>query len=136
MESPFQGCKGVSIYLYDTLVTGSPVEDHLANLDKVISITAIAGLKLNKAKSEFLLPKVVYLGQMIDGNGLHPTKEKVRAIQEAPQPQNVTELRSFLDIIKYYDKFLPDLTTTLVPLYHLLKRGARWQKGQSTSKYF
>ena len=31
MESLFQGCKGVAIYLDDILVTGSTVEDHLAN---------------------------------------------------------------------------------------------------------
>ena len=98
MESLFQGCKGVAIYLDDILVTGSTVEEHLANLDKVLGIMATAGLKLNKTKCEFLLPKVEYLGHLIDGNGLHPTKEKVNAIQEAPQPHNVTELRSFLGI--------------------------------------
>lgn len=132
----FQGCKGVSIYLDDILVTGATVEDHLANLDKVLSIIATAGLKLNKAKCEFLLPKVVYLGHMIDGNGLHPTKEKVRAVQEAPRPQNITELRSFLGIINYYGKFLPNLSTKLVPLYQLLKKGARWQWGKAQTNAF
>ena len=136
MESLFQGCKGVSIYLDDILVTGATVEDHLANLDKVLSIIATAGLKLNKAKCEFLLPKVVYLGHMIDGNGLHPTKEKVRAVQEAPRPQNITELRSFLGIINYYGKFLPNLSTKLVPLYQLLKKGARWQWGKAQTNAF
>ena len=127
MESLFQGCKGVAIYLDDILVTGSTVENHLVNLDKVLSIMATAGLKLNKAKCEFLLPKVEYLGHMIDGNGIHPTKGKVKAIQEAPQPRNVTELRSFLGIINYYGKFLPNLSTKLAPLYQLLKRGVKWQ---------
>ena len=122
MESLFQGCKGVAIYLDDILVTGSTVEDHLANLDKVLSIMATAGLKLNKAKCAFLLPKVEYLGHLIDGNGIHPTKEKVTAIQEAPQPRNVTELRSFLGIINYYGKFLSNLSTKLASLYQLLKR--------------
>ena len=126
MESLFQGCKGVAIYLDDILVTGPTVEEHLANLDKVLGIMATAGLKLNKTKCEFLLPKVEYLGHLIDGNGLHPTKEKVNAIQEAPQPHNVTELRSFLGIINYYGKFLPNLSTKLAPLYQLLKRGVKW----------
>ena len=38
----------------------------------------------------FLAPSVVYLGHVIDSQGLHPTPEKVRAIQEAPQPENNT----------------------------------------------
>ena len=101
MESLIQGCKGVAICLDDILITGKTVEDHLVNLDKVLSIMATAGLKLNKTKCEFLLSKVEYLGHLIDGSGLHPTKEKVNAIQEAPQPHNVTELRLFLGIINY-----------------------------------
>ena len=118
MESLFQGCKGVAIYLDDILVTGSTVEDHLANLDKVLSILATAGLKLNKAKCAFLLPKVEYLGHLIDGNGIHPTKEKVKAIQEAPQPRNV------------------NLSTKLAPLYQLLKRGVKWQWNKPHAEAF
>ena len=136
MESLLQGCAGVSIYLDDILVTGSTMEDHLVRLDKVLSIIATAGLKLNKAKCEFLLPRVEYLGHIIDGNGLHPTKEKVRAIQEAPQPRNVSELRSFLGIINYYGKFLPNLSTKLRPLYQLLKRGTRWHWDKSRAEAF
>ena len=136
MESLLQGCAGVSIYLDDILVTGSTMEDHLVKLDKVLSIIATAGLKLNKAKCEFLLPRVEYLGHMIDGNGLHPIKEKVRAIQEAPQPRNVSELRSFLGIINYYGKFLPNLSTKLRPLYQLLKRGTRWHWDKSRAEAF
>ena len=112
------------------------MEDHLVNLDKVLSIIATAGLKLNKAKCEVLLPRVEYLGHMIDGNGLHPTKEKVRAIQEAPQPRNASELRSFLGIINYYGKLLPNLSTKLMPLYQLLKRSTRWQWDKSRAEAF
>ena len=114
------------------------MENHLANLDKVLSIIATVGLKLNKAKCKFLLLKVMYLAYMIVGNGLYPTKEKVRAIQETPQPQNVTELRSFLaiGIINYYGKFLLNLSTKLVPLYQLLRRGARWHWGKAQANAF
>ena len=54
MENLFQGCKGVSIYLDDILVTGSTIDNHLQNLDRVLSILATAGLKLNKAQSVHL----------------------------------------------------------------------------------
>ena len=74
-----------------------------------------------------MLPRVEYLGHVIDEYELHPTKDKVKAIQEAPQPHNVTELRSFLGIINYYSKFLPNLSVKLSPLYHLLKKGVKWQ---------
>ncbi len=33
-----------------------------------------------------MLPRVEYLGHIIDEQGLHPTQEKVKAIKEAPHP--------------------------------------------------
>jgi len=127
MESLLQGYEGVSVYLDDILVTGATIESHLANLDKILGILATSGLRLHKAKCAFMLPRVKYLGHTIDEHGLHPTKEKVKAIQEAPQPHNVAELRSFLGIINYYAKFLPNLSTKLTPLYQLLKKKVKWQ---------
>ena len=62
MENSLQGCKGVSVYLDDILVTGSTVDEHLQNLDKVLNKLEMAGLKLNKAKCSFLMPQVEYLG--------------------------------------------------------------------------
>ena len=37
------------------------------------------------------------------------------------------ELRSFLGMVNYYGKFLPDLATTLTPLYRLLRKSCRWR---------
>ena len=68
----------------------------------------------------FAAYSVEYLGHVIDQHGLHLTKQKVKAIRESPEPQNVSELRSFLGIINYYAKFLPNLSTKLAPLYGLL----------------
>jgi len=125
MENLFQGCKNVSIYLDDILVTGLTIDDHLENLDIVMIILAAAGHKLNKRECAFLMPQVEYLGYIIDQHDLHPTKEKGKAIREVPPPQNVNELRSFLAIINYYGKFTPNLSTKLSPLYKLLQKEAK-----------
>jgi len=66
------------------------------------------------------------LGLKIDAEGLHPVEGKVDAVKRAPVPQNVSELRSFLDMVQYYHSFLPDLATTLAPLHELLKKGVQW----------
>ena len=50
MENVFQGCKGVSVYLDDLLVTGSTVKEHLENPNKVLGIMATDGLTLNLTK--------------------------------------------------------------------------------------
>ena len=59
----------------------------------------------------FLLKEVEYLGHKISAQGLKPSMEKVRAIVEAPQSINITQLKSFLGMLNYYGKFLTNLST-------------------------
>ena len=122
MENLLQGIPHISIYLDDILITGISEADHLSTLDKVLTRLEAAGLHLKKNKCEFLLSSVEYLGHKITADGLQPTEEKVRAIKEAPPPTNVSQLRSFLGLVNYYSKFLPNLANTLAPLYSLLQK--------------
>ena len=127
MENLLQGINGVCVYFDDILVTGSPSEDHLQNLDKVLTKIDEAGLRLKRSKCSFMMSKIEYLGHVIDEHGIHPTEDKVKAIQEAPRPKNVSELRSFIDILNYYGKFSSNLSSKLAPLYNLLQNHSRWK---------
>ena len=77
-----------------------------------------------------------YLGHHISADGLRPTKSKVRAISDAPAPQDVSQLRSFLGLVNYYGKFLPHLSHTLAPLYRLLEKKTHWTWGQVHKEAF
>lgn len=126
IEGVLRDIPGVSVYLDDILITGSSEEEHLATLDKVLSRLRDAGLQLRKEKCWFLAPSVIYLGHRIDAEGLHPIADKVTSLKQAPAPRNVTELQSYLGLINYYRKFLPDLSRVLAPLYALLQKGQSW----------
>ena len=67
------------------------------------------------------------MGQRINRENIQPVEEKVRAISEAPSPKNASELRSFLGMINYYQKYLHNLASTLAPLHELLRKGAHWK---------
>jgi hypothetical protein len=56
---------------------------------------------------------------------LHKTTEKVQAVVDAPRPTNTQQLRSFLGLVNYYHKFLPNLATILHPLNRLLEQGRK-----------
>ena len=115
MEGLFQDLPDVIVYLDDVLVTGPNKEEHLKNLDKVMDRLKSAGVTLKQPKCIFLAPSVEYLGHIIDKDGLHPAPEKVRAIQDAPEPHNLSELKSFLGLINYYSKFMSNLAMFLSP---------------------
>ena len=53
---------------------------------------------------------------------------KVKAVQNAPTLQDV--LKSFIGLVNYYSKFLPDLSTGLAPLYRLLQKEMKWSWGK------
>jgi hypothetical protein len=64
--------------------------------------------------------RVEYMGRRISAEGIQPTDEKIKAIKEAPQPQNVSELRSFLGMVNFQAQFIPHLSTVIHPLNDLL----------------
>ena len=131
-----QGIPQVCVYIDDILVTGKSTEEHLKNLEEVLSRLRNAGMRLKKSKCAFLLPQVKYLGHQISEKGLQPTTQKLRAIVEAPAPHNVSQLKSFLGMINYYSKFLPNLSTQLAPLYSLLQKKTIWSWGKAQQQAF
>ena len=96
----------------------------------------MAGLRLKKSKCVFMAASVEYLSHRIDAQGLHPIPEKVEAVKNAPRPKNVTELKSYLGLLSYYTKFLPNLSTVLAPLYQLLRADVSWHWGREQSQTF
>ena len=127
MESLLRNIPGVVVYIDDILITGKDEEKHLATLEKVLDRLETAGLRLQRKKCHYLMSSVQYLGHRIDAHGLHPTEEKLRAIKEAPEPNNVGELKAFLGMLSYYSNFIPNMATALHPLYQLLKQNAKWK---------
>ena len=49
------------------------------------------------------------------------------AIQEAPAPKTPTKLRSFLGMLNFYGKFIPNLSSILDPLHSLLRKDVVWK---------
>ena len=81
-------------------------------------------------------PEVDYLGHKIDKIELYPLPDKVQAIQDAPTPLSVHELKSYLGLFTYYNKFLPKLSSTLFPLYQLLRKDFQWSWGVEEERAF
>ena len=136
MESLLGDLPHVCIYLDDILVTGESEAAHLQNLAAVLERLETAGIRLKREKCAFMIPEVEYLGHSISAEGVHPVKEKVRAVMQAPQPRNVSQLRSFLGMVNYYAKFLPNLATLLRPLYDLLQTAKTWEWGEAQEQAF
>ena len=81
---------------------------------------------MKRRKCFFMQDAVEYLGHLIDATGKRPTPEKIAAIKQAPMPKNVQQLPSFLGLLNYYRKVLPNLAVILQPLNDLLQKDKKW----------
>ena len=126
MENLLQGIPNVIVRMDDILISGKDDDHHMANLEAVLKKLSETGLRLRKEKCFFMVPEVTYCGYVINGRAIKPVEAKVDAIQNAPVPENVTQLRAFLGMLNYYHRFLPDIATVLEPLHKLLRQGTQW----------
>ena len=126
MNTVLQGLPKVICYLDNILISGTTPQKHLDNVQKVLERLEQYGIQAHKSKCAFMCEAVEYLGHRIDSDGLHTLDSKVTAVLEAPCPKDVQELRSFLGLIHYYGKLMPNLSTLLHPLNELLKADSKW----------
>ena len=120
MDSILSGLNGVGGILDNVIVTGPNDKEHLRNLENNVKLLNSMGVKWKKPKCVFMKPSVEYLAFVVDHHGIHPSPRKVQAIQEVPEPQNATELKSLFRLFNYYRKFIPDMSTLVHRLNRLL----------------
>ena len=96
----------------------------MALLEQVLQRLQENGVLVKKSKCQFAEKEVQYLGHRIDAEGLHPMKDKVRAIKDAKMPKSVSESKTFLGIVTCYHRFISNM---FAPLYDLLKKNKPWK---------
>ncbi|KII65712.1 Transposon Tf2-6 polyprotein [Thelohanellus kitauei] len=119
---PMVGC-----YLDDIIVSGRSREEHCENIKKVFQRLSEYGLKIKKEKCAFFLSELEYCGVVISKEGTRKSLSRVEAIQDMPEPENESELRSFCGLINYYRPYIPNLASILEPFYDLLKKNQKYE---------
>ena len=126
----------VKVRVDDILVSGKTDDEHLSNLKRVMSVLRDSGLTLRKSKCFFFRDHVTYCGYVVSKDGVSPMPSNVEAVKNAPEPTNVTELRSFLGMVNYYHSYLPRLATVTEPVHQLLRKGVAWKWSESCATAF
>lgn len=68
------------------------------------------------------MKEVLFLGHIISKDGVLVDPSKVVAVMEWIYPKNVTEVKSFLELARYYHKFIRDFFIIAIPLTSLTKK--------------
>ena len=126
MEQLLGSCEGVLIYLDDILVFASSQAEHDQRLEAVQEVLKANNVTLNDKKCVFSVPALTFLGHQVSASGVAPGADKVKALQDMPNPEDLSQLRSFLGLATYLAKFVPNLADTVAPLTSLLANDWNW----------
>ena len=131
-----KNCEGVANIADDVIVYGVDRKEHDERLHKVLAKLLDSGLTLNPKKCQFRMNKLTFFGHDLSKQGVSPSKEKISAIENAKRPKNVSEARSFLGLVQYSSRFIPDLATLARPIQDLVKKSVRFVWGQEQEHAF
>lgn len=128
LERVLAGCKNVVIYLDDILVFGETKEQHDEFLRLVKEKLDQFNILLNEEKLEIGKTSVMFMGHVVSAQGIRPGEGKLDAIKKFRRPESPEEVRSFLGLVTYLGRFIPDLATLSDPLRRLIIEGTTLKK--------
>ena len=136
ISTALAGIEGAENISDDIIVHAPDQETHNKRLHKVLQRLCDSGLTVNPDKCVYNMNKLVFMGMLLSEKGIGPTEERVRAILEAREPENITELRSFLGLANYSSRFIPHFATLTEPLRRLTRKDTPYTFGPEQKAYF
>lgn len=109
------------VYIDDIIVHSVTFKEHLEILEEVFRKIRNANLKLGPEKCKFCFKEIKFLGHIVGEDGIRTDPAKIEKVKTYPRPQNLTQLRGFLGLAKYYRKFIKDFAKIAKPLNDLTK---------------
>jgi transposase InsO family protein len=116
--------------------TAGSFEQHVNDVEFVLRRLADSGLEANAKKCKLGYTELLFVGHIVSKGKIRPDPAKVAAVANFPQPENVTQVKSFLGLANYYHKFLKGFSVIARPLYALLKKGVEFNWSQACQLAF
>ena len=136
IASVLAGIEGAENISDDIVVHGPDTETHDKRLHQTIRRLQECGLTLNAEKCLFNMDRLVFMGMLLSEKGIGPTEDRVKAVLEAKEPENATDVRSFLGLANYSSMFIPHFATLSEPLRRLTRKETPFEFGPEQRKSF
>ena len=101
-------------------------EEHLEHLRIVLQTLRERQLYAKLRKCQFWLDRVAFLSHVSSVEGVSVDPKKIEAVVNWKPPKNVSEVRSFLGLARYYRKFIEGFSKIAAPLTKLIRKDVRY----------
>jgi hypothetical protein len=132
--------KFVVVFIDDILVYSQNKQEHKEHLRKVLQRLRYCQLYAKLSKCEFWISEVMFLGHIINQEGLAVDLKKVAAILDWKAPKGARGIKSFIGMVGYYRRFIEGFSKIARPMTALLAKKVEfkwtpaWQKSFETLK--
>ena len=127
METILKNIPGVKIYQDDILIH-APSSDSLAKrVSSVFKRLEEKDITVNSSKSVLNATEVKFLGHHISSSGIRPDPRTTEKILSMKPPNSRSELETFLGLVNFFGRLIPNFSEIVQPLHALRKKDVQFQ---------
>ncbi|GJW08985.1 putative reverse transcriptase domain-containing protein [Tanacetum coccineum] len=128
--------KFVIVFIDDILIYSKNKQEHEEHLKLILELLKKEELYAKFSKCEFWIPKVQFLGHVIDSEGIHVDPAKIESIKDWTSPKSPTEIRQFLGLAGYYRRFIEGFSKIAKPMTKLTQKKVKFEWGDKQEAAF
>ncbi|GJT35762.1 putative reverse transcriptase domain-containing protein [Tanacetum coccineum] len=119
--------KFVIVFIDDILIYSKNKQEHAEHLKLILELLKKEQLYAKFSKCEFWIPKVQFLGHVIDSQGIHVDPAKIESVKDWASPKSATEIRQFLGLAGYYRRFIEGFSKIAKPMTKLTQKKIKFE---------
>nr|GFB63552.1 putative reverse transcriptase domain-containing protein [Tanacetum cinerariifolium] len=108
--------KFVIVFIDDILIYSKNKKEHKEHLRTILKLLKKDELYAKFSKCEFWIPKIQFLGHVINSKGINVDPTKIKSIKDWESHKSPTEIRQFLGLAGYYRRFIEGFSKIAKPM--------------------
>ncbi|GJW26092.1 putative reverse transcriptase domain-containing protein [Tanacetum coccineum] len=124
------------VFIDDILIYSKNKEEHEEHLKIILELQKKEELYAKFSKCKLWIPKVQFLGHVINIQGIHVDPAKIESIIDWASPKTPTEIRQFLGLTGYYQRFIEGFSKVAKPMTKLTQKKVTFEWGDKQEVAF
>nr|GFC00149.1 putative reverse transcriptase domain-containing protein [Tanacetum cinerariifolium] len=128
--------KFMIVFIDYILIYSKDEKEHEEHLKAILELLKKEELYAKFSKCEFWIPKVQFLGHVIDSQGIYVDPAKIESVKDLTSPKSPKEIRQFLGLAGYYRRFIEGFSKVAKPMTKLTQKKVEFKWGNKQEAAF